>query len=72
MRIKLAESGIETRPFFYPMHTLPMYSVSNKEETFPVSEKIAARGLNLPSSSNLTPEDIVFICQQINELCRPC
>ena len=70
MIVRLAESRIETRPFFYPMHTLPMYYVSNKEEKFPVSEKLASRGLNLLSSSNLTREDIVFICWRINELCR--
>src|SRR5438105_5613550 len=25
LREELAEAGIETRPFFYPIHTFPMY-----------------------------------------------
>ena len=65
---KLANGGIETRPFFYPMHSLPMYSDFNKKEQFPVSERLAANGLNLPSSATLTIDDIVFICEKIREL----
>lgn len=67
---RLNDVGIETRPVFYPMHTLPMYTDSNKEGKFPVSERIAKNGLNLPSSSTLTYEDIVFICERICNLCR--
>lgn len=67
---KLADVGIETRPVFYPMHTLPMYIDYNKDEKFQLSEKIAKVGLNLPSSSTLTYEDIIFICERIRELCR--
>ena len=67
---RLYEAGIETRPVFYPMHTLPIYGNYNKKEKFPVSEKLARNGLNLPSSSTLTDKDIIFICEKINELCR--
>ena len=68
MLLKLAGIGIETRPVFYPMHTLPMYCDSNKGNEFVISEKISKNGLNLPSSCTLTHDDIVFICEKIREL----
>jgi perosamine synthetase len=58
----LADAGIETRPFFYPMHQLPPYQKENtKAEHFPVADKISALGLNLPTNSNLAEGDIAYI-----------
>lgn len=61
---KLWKRGIETRPFFYPIHTLPMY---NKGDRFPVSEELARKGINLPSSANLSREEVAFIAETISE-----
>jgi len=52
---KLEEKGIETRPFFVPMHVLPMY---NMGEILPISEELARKGLNLPSSVNLKKNQV--------------
>jgi perosamine synthetase len=65
MMSKLADSGIETRPFFYPMHTLPIYRDLAQAQEFPVADSVAARGLNLPSSATLTDEDVAFVSEQI-------
>jgi perosamine synthetase len=65
---RLAEAGIETRPFFYPMHTLPMYRDLVRGQTFPVAERLAARGLNLPSSATLSEEDVDFVCDQLIQI----
>lgn len=62
---RLAEAGIETRPFFYPLHTMPMYQSQAQGQAFPVAERIAARGLNLPSSASLSEDDIDFVCEQL-------
>jgi perosamine synthetase len=64
---RLAEVGIETRPFFYPMHTLPMYQDVGNRQRFPVADLLAAQGFNLPSSATLTERDVGFICDM---LCR--
>jgi perosamine synthetase len=53
---RLAEDGIETRPFFYPCHSLPPYR--GRPGAFPVAEAVAAKGINLPSSTKLGPDDI--------------
>jgi perosamine synthetase len=61
----LAERGIETRPFFYPLHTLPIYRDSVQEQRFPVAESVASRGINLPSSALLTAAEIAFVAQTL-------
>jgi perosamine synthetase len=62
VQARLREAGIETRPFFYPLHTLPMY---NTGQSLPVAEDLGRRGLNLPSSATLTPEQIDFVCDTL-------
>ncbi len=63
LREHLAENGIETRPMFYPAHTMPMYS--NKYQRHPVAENLGWRGINLPSYPGLKDEDVMFIVQAI-------
>lgn len=67
---KLYKEGIETRPFFYPMHILPPYKDLQNEDCFPVADNISSRGLNLPTHSNLGKEDVELICIKIKELIR--
>lgn len=59
---KLEGKGIETRPFFYPMHILPIYK---SNERFPISEELARKGINLPSSLSLKKKDIKYVCESI-------
>jgi perosamine synthetase len=47
MRELLSKEGIETRPVFYPVHTMPMYST--RFQRHPVAEEIGWKGINLPS-----------------------
>ena len=62
----LADQGIETRPFFYPMHVLPMYRDDSCR--FPVADRLSARGINLPSSASLTYSDIEFVCNALKSI----
>lgn len=62
---QLAEAGIETRPFFYPMHILPIYADMTRGQDFPVADRISTRGLNLPSSASLTEDDIHYVCDKL-------
>ena len=63
----LAEKGIETRPIFYPMHTLPPYRRLARGQRFPVAERIASRGMNLPTGAGLTHEDIDLVCDALKK-----
>jgi len=62
----LKAKGIETRNFFYPIHTLPMYT-EEANGNFQVAEDVAARGINLPSSTRLSEEDVIYVCNLVNE-----
>jgi perosamine synthetase len=64
----LADAGIETRPFFYPLHTLPMYRDASAARAFPVAEDLARRGLNLPSSATLERADVAYVCERLMDL----
>jgi perosamine synthetase len=61
----LLERGIETRPFFYPMHILPPYRNFQPMHEFPVANRIAAAGMNIPSHGGLSEEDIAYISETI-------
>jgi len=62
LRDLLKANEIETRPLFYPAHTLPPYL---KNLSFPIAEKLSARGINLPSYPDLTKEDVTKVCDVI-------
>ncbi|MFM6268533.1 MAG: DegT/DnrJ/EryC1/StrS family aminotransferase [Dolichospermum sp.] len=59
-REHLAQAGIETRPVFYPVHTMPMYS--QKYQRHKNAEDIGWRGINLPSYPDLSDDQIKYIC----------
>ena len=50
-------AGIETRPIFHPLHTLPPYQ-HLAGAGFPQAESCGARGINLPTHGRLTEADI--------------
>lgn len=64
LREFLGKEGVETRPFFYPAHTLPMYET---DLHFPVAERLAASGMNLPSYPTLSEGEVGQICALIGD-----
>lgn len=64
LREHLSLAGIETRPIFHPVHTMPMYSKNFQK--YPVAENLGWRGINLPSYPDLTEENICLISKLIN------
>lgn len=63
LRTHLSENGIETRPIFHPVHTMPMYSDSFQQ--LKIAEDLGWRGINLPSYPDLTRENIEEITSVI-------
>jgi len=63
----LRASGVDSRPFFYPIHTLPPYAAGQR---LAVTEDLAARGLNLPSSTRLNDDAICWISETIQRLVK--
>lgn len=59
----LRQRGVDTRPYFYPMSTMPYLEAA---ET-PVAHAIAEKGFNLPTYLGLTRDDVVGICDIVRE-----
>lgn len=59
--------GIETRPVFYPVHTMPPYRSANC--SLPVAEAIASRGISLPTHSLLTEDQVRYVCEVLIAAC---
>lgn len=66
----LAERGIGTRPFFWPMHEQPVFRrmgvVGNG--AFPVAEKLARRGFYLPSGLSLTEKQVETVAAALRDI----
>ncbi len=60
LRAILLENGVETRPLFYPAHTMPMYRTL--KANCPIAEDLAYRGINLPSYPDLSAAEIKYVC----------
>ena len=67
---KLLKFGIETRPFFYPMHLqkiLKSYSQINKSR-FPNSSYISKNGFYIPSGLGTKENEIKFVVKILKKL----
>jgi perosamine synthetase len=64
----LAKKGIETRPFFYPVHEFPMYRTCRTDNHCPVAHDLSCRGLSLPTSSYLQKQDVDLIAREVRDL----
>lgn len=62
---ELFKRGIETRPLFYPLSIMPPYKDSGN---FPVAQELSRKGLSLPSSVNLTKQDIERIAGELTRM----
>lgn len=68
---KLLERGVDTRPFFMPLHLMPPYLQGNAGPgDFPVSEALGESGLNLPTFGSMTDEQVSYVCDAIATIQR--
>lgn len=67
---RLAQRGIGTRPFFWPMHEQPVLKKLGLADgkARPVSERLARRGFYLPSGLGLNQAEIDMVCDEVCEL----
>jgi perosamine synthetase len=63
LRDWLKAANVETRPLFYPCHTLPHLKSG---QSFPIAQSLSARGINLPSFPALSLENVEAICGLIS------
>ena len=73
MMKKLITYGIQTRPFFWPMHKQKIFKEKYKINTsgnYKNSEYISKYGLYLPSSLDIKSNQIKFICDKVNTILK--
>ena len=54
---ELLKEGIETRPFFWPLHLQPVIKdISKENKNLIISEKLGRNGLYIPTGRHITPK----------------
>jgi perosamine synthetase len=69
---KLTALGLPSRPFFYPLSSLPAYPgyESIYRPRNPRAYDICARGINLPGAFTLTEEQIDLVCDGVRTILK--
>lgn len=62
-------NNIDSRPFFYPLSSLPMFKPVPENK---VSYDIYERAINLPSFHDLQKEQVEFVCENIHQFISSC
>ncbi len=67
---KMSDLGVQTRPFFYPLHKQPAFEKFGwyRKETLPVSEEIYKYGFYLPTGLTLNHEDIENVVKAVTKV----
>ena len=63
---KLKARGIDTRPYFCTMSSMPMY----KQQPLPISARKSQTGLNLPSYFELTKQEVQRVGSDVNAILK--
>jgi perosamine synthetase len=69
---RLGQEGIDTRPFFHPLSSIPAYEDSEQAHLARQRNKVAygisPYAINLPSALKLTHEDIEKVCDCLKDI----
>ena len=68
---KLLRKGIDTRPFFVPMHKQPIFiknKTFKKKISFKNSEYISMNGFYLPSGLGVSNKQILYVCNELKKI----
>ena len=61
----LKDRGIEGRPMIFPIHMAEQFKKNGGPDATPVATSISLRSLHLPSSTNLTPEAVNAVADEV-------
>jgi perosamine synthetase len=67
----LHEDGIDSRPFFYPLSSLPAFQAwggaARWKQQNPVAYRLSAQAVNLPSALNLTRDEVTRVAAALKK-----
>ena len=66
----LSKEGIESRPFFIPVHSLPSFRETSirRETRLPVTDSLCTTGINLPTYNTMTIDEVKYVIKMIKNL----
>ena len=68
----LGQEGIDSRPFFYPLSSMPAYAswpqAQGARSRNRVAYSLSPRGVNLPSALSLTQEKVRYVCDRLRRI----
>lgn len=66
----LAEVGVGTRPFFWPLHLQPVLKNFGfeKQPPLPVSEQLGTTGFYIPNGLGMSGEDVEYVIEQVRKI----
>jgi perosamine synthetase len=64
----LTEAGIDSRPVFYPLHSMPLYRQYAGNRQLPSAEWLSGNGLSLPSAVNVSNAEIDYVCNVLKRI----
>jgi perosamine synthetase len=66
---RMHQHGVPSRPFFYPLSSIPAFSQQpTYESKNVVSYDISHRGINLPGAPNLTERQLHLVCETVRKV----
>ena len=68
----MSEKGIDCRPFFYPLSSLPAYQdleqAKQAQKRNKIAYEISPYGINLPCGMNMTEEKVDYVCDVLKSI----
>ncbi len=70
VQAKLAEVGVGTRPFFWPLHLQPVLKTFgiNLQRQLPIAENLGANGFYIPNGLGMTEFDTEYVIEQVRKI----
>ena len=66
----LGDKGVDTRPFFYPLHRQPFWMDAPPVGSYPVAEFAAEHGFYIPNGTRLNYTDRAWVVRSLKEVLR--
>ena len=66
----LKENGVDSRPFFYPLHRLPMYVEDAAGIELPASDFLGFNGISLPTYVGISEHQLDRVCLAVEKARR--
>jgi len=70
----MSAEGIDCRPFFRPLSSLPAYAHTEQAQQArqrnTISYQLSPYGINLPCGMNMTEEKVGYVCAALKRILR--